>query len=149
MHDRLGMHGYKLPTANVGDILDVGESPEDLLVYYRRKSAPFGKSWGDEDALDSNEYKRLRAQLKELENDKRTGEGGRNLWHSQQTGGKGEPFHIPLQGFQEAFEKAVTNGREIFEMKWGKGSGCGLKKYGLKPEDAWMVEKVEEAKKPE
>jgi hypothetical protein len=141
MHSRLAMHGFKSPVADAGFVYDVGTSPKDMLSYYRRKSTEPGKNWGDEDGRGSEGYKTFRAELEEMQKDKKTGKSGRNHWHTSQSGGKGEPFYVDPVGFQGTFERAVTCGREMFNYKWGYDD-CRLREAGLKEDDRYQVEKV-------
>lgn len=111
-----------------------------MLVYFKRKPAREGSDelWGEEEELGSQAHKDLRTQMERIEHKKNHGEKGRNTWHTQQTGGEGEPFYIPAHSFQEAFIMMVDNGRDFYNYKWGHRE-CALRKKGLKPKDAYQV----------
>ena len=65
---------------------------------------------------------------------------GRNYWQAQQQGGQGEPFYRDSAGFEKALWMTIALGRKIYSEKWGHRD-CDLAEMGLKPGDAWRVEK--------
>lgn len=64
----------------------------------------------------------------------------RNKWQSRQTGGQGDPFYRDSAGFEQAILLTIEHGRNVFREKWGHRD-CDIVAVGLRPEDAWRVEK--------
>jgi hypothetical protein len=129
MHERLYMAGYETPTPEAGRVWDVASTLEDLAVLFRGNA-----TIGDES------YFKLRDSIQQLQNAKLDSDKGRNTWQSRQQGGKGEPYYRDADGFQEAINKAMDQGKDMYAEKWGH-RGCDLRGSGLKNEDAWKVEK--------
>ena len=133
MHERLYMAGYETPTGWAGGIWDVGSSLDDLLILYRRD--------GDKAAEKNDDsYRELFGKLDAMQRDKNERKEGRNFWQGRQQGGQHEPFYRDHAGFEEAIQTAISQGREMYANKWGHRN-CDLRGSGLKPEDAWRVEK--------
>ncbi|WYZ43641.1 hypothetical protein EsH8_VII_000077 [Colletotrichum jinshuiense] len=69
------------------------------------------------------------------------GDRGRNTWQLGQRGGDTrEPHYYDALGFQVGIDVMTEAGRETFRRKWGH-QGCDFGAAGLKPSDAWKVEK--------
>ncbi|KZL72893.1 hypothetical protein CT0861_03581 [Colletotrichum tofieldiae] len=65
----------------------------------------------------------------------------RNTWQLGQRGGDPrEPYAYDALGFQEGIDVMTEAGRETFRRKWGHRD-CDFGAAGLKPSDAWKVEK--------
>ncbi|KAK1516842.1 uncharacterized protein CCOS01_12391 [Colletotrichum costaricense] len=65
----------------------------------------------------------------------------RNTWQLGQRGGDPrEPYSYDALGFQIGIDVMTEAGRETFRRKWGH-RGCDFGAAGLRPSDAWKVEK--------
>ncbi|OLN83270.1 hypothetical protein CCHL11_03069 [Colletotrichum chlorophyti] len=65
----------------------------------------------------------------------------RNTWQLGQRGGDPrEPYSYDALGFQTGIDVITEAGRETFRRKWGH-RGCDFGAAGLRPSDAWKVEK--------
>ncbi|KAF6811547.1 hypothetical protein CSOJ01_05680 [Colletotrichum sojae] len=65
----------------------------------------------------------------------------RNTWQLGQRGGDpSEPYHYDALGFQTGIDVITEAGREVFRRKWGHRN-CDFGAAGLKPSDAWKVER--------
>ncbi|KAM0282040.1 hypothetical protein ACHAQH_003246 [Verticillium albo-atrum] len=120
------------------------------------------------DEKDPEEEKRTKEELKKAEEDKKKEEDGpraqwralqkvaddmfhhkhdnksplgRNTWQQGQTGGFGEPYYYPNEGFREAVDIITEAGREVYRRKWGHRDCDLLTGAGLKLWDQWKVEK--------
>jgi len=148
MHGRFTMNGIKMPVADAGWISDVGGSI-DLNLLFRRKIDPAKppKTLAELDKLPEDEragpgfdklMDAVRVQIEVKKDVAKKGE--RNSWQYKQTGGKGEPFYRDPQGFEWGLQRMIAAGVETYNEKWGHND-CNLGGAGLKPEDAWQVEK--------
>jgi len=145
MHGRFTMHNIKMPVADAGRVLDVG-GPMDLNLLFRRKINPLSppKNVDDMNKLPEDErggagYEMVVEAVQEQVEAKKNS-NLRNSWQTRQSGGKDEPFYRDPDGFAEGLEMLIQNGVRTYERKWGH-KDCNLVGAGLKPSDAWMVEK--------
>ena len=145
MHSRFTMHNIVMPVVDAGRISDVG-GPMDLNLLFRRKINPLNppKTLDELDKLPEDErgaagFEMVVKAIQEQVEAKKTSKL-RNSWQTRQAGGKGEPFYRDPDGFAEGLEMLIQNGVRTYETKWGH-KGCNLLEAGLKPSDAWMVEK--------
>jgi len=159
MHDRLKMAGFEYNEEDVvvGNITDVGNTLDDLLVLYRKKNtvqASFAmegvtgnatqeydlkRQWIS-DVPGSSSYTRLLEvafNMTAYKNER--GGGGRNMWQTQQAGGKGDPYYRNPEGFEKGLQMMIQLGRDVYAEKWGHRD-CGLLQYGRKAGDEWRVE---------
>jgi hypothetical protein len=159
MHDRLKFGGFEYNEEDVviGNVIDVGNTLDDLLVLYRKKNSveasftpegekrnatqdhKFQRQWVS-DVPGSDLYKRILTVVQNMTVYKNeNGGGGRNTWQTQQAGGKGDPYYRDPQGFEKALQMTMQLGRDVYAEKWGHRE-CGLGQVGRKAEDAWRVE---------
>lgn len=159
MHDRLKMDGFEYNEEDIviGNVTDVGNTLNDLLVLYRKKNGVeagftpegersnatkehnFERQWSS-DVPNSDSYKRILEVVHNMtvyKNER--GGGGRNMWQTQQAGGKGEPFYRDAEGFEKGLQMMMQLGRDVYAEKWGH-QDCGLGQVGRKAGDAWRVE---------
>ncbi|KAH8590316.1 hypothetical protein B0O99DRAFT_521660 [Bisporella sp. PMI_857] len=144
MHGRFTMNNIKMPAVDAGRINDVGGSI-DLSLLFRKKIdlANPPKTVAELDAIPEDErgglgFEKLLAAVEEQKDVKKQGE--RNKWQYRQTGGKGEPFYRDPDGFEQALQMMIDTGVKTYQAKWGHKE-CNLPDVGLRPDDAWMVEK--------
>ncbi|KAK3304668.1 uncharacterized protein B0T15DRAFT_558611 [Chaetomium strumarium] len=69
-----------------------------------------------------------------------SGNGDRNTWQARQRGGQGEPFYRDPDGFEQGVRMWIDTGRSVFAEKWGH-RGCDIARAGVRPEDAWQLER--------
>jgi hypothetical protein len=100
---------------------------------------PEATKW-EEDNPNSDLYYDLVTVLDDMTRSKQESKRGRNTWQGRQMGGKGEPFYRDSEGFEEAIQMTIEHGRKVFAAKWGHRD-CDIAPMGLKPDDAWRVEK--------
>ncbi|KAH7346854.1 hypothetical protein BKA65DRAFT_503445 [Rhexocercosporidium sp. MPI-PUGE-AT-0058] len=99
------------------------------------------KNWrSPDDTLNSTSFALLYNTLKAMEHSKATSSHGRNMWQARQRGGEGDPFYRDSVGFERGIGMAIDHGRAVFAEKWGHWD-CDIWELGLRPEDAWRVEK--------
>jgi hypothetical protein len=159
MHDRLKMGGFEYNEEDVviGNITDVGNSLDDLLVLYRKKDTEeasftpegekgnatreynFERTWvSDVPGSDSYEWiLKVTYNMTRYKNDR--GGGGRNMWQTEQAGGIGEPYYRNPEGFEKGLQMIMQLGRDVYAEKWGHRD-CGLLQVGRKAGDEWRVE---------
>ncbi|EFQ34816.1 hypothetical protein CGRA01v4_01663 [Colletotrichum graminicola] len=162
MNARLAMNGWTMKHRRAGIINDVSSNLEDLAALYRVPGsklkfvdpnppapAPAGKGSGKRsddktaDAAPSTNATYFRSLVNvglEMTNYKYgDSDHARNSWQKSQRGGAGEPYYYDPEGFAEAFDVLVAAGRNVFELKWGRG-GCDIAEgHGLKTGDQWRV----------
>lgn len=146
MHGRFSMSGIKMPVAEAGIISDVGGSI-DLNLLFRREIdvANPPKTLAELDKLPEDVrgglgFHKLIEAVQVQVDFKAHGEEERNSWQYKQTGGQGEPFYRDPQGFEWALQRMIAAGVDTYHEKWGHND-CNLGGAGLKPGDAWQVEK--------
>ena len=125
--------------------LDVGEDEVERRDEGERDAGttdvanPASSEW-EEDMPNSDLYNDLVRVLDDMTRSKLENENGRNTWQSRQMGGQGEPFYRDSEGFDEAIQMTIAHGRAVYSVKWGHRD-CDIVPMGLKPGDAWRVEK--------
>ncbi|KAK4235681.1 hypothetical protein C8A03DRAFT_46218 [Achaetomium macrosporum] len=156
MYVRLMLAGYWQGESEAGIILDVASVMEDVGALLRipgvRARLP-----GDNDYYDGEEegeyggrewidkhgetWERLLQLGYRMEREKyHGGNGHRNTWQRRQRGGQGEPFYRDPDGFEQGVKMFIDTGRSVFAEKWGH-RGCDIAKAGIRPEDAWRLER--------
>jgi len=123
VYERLKMNGYHNPSADIGNIFDVGDAMEDLTLLYEA-GAPGSVLY---DELQRNLTKSM---------DEKNGMVERNTWQMRQQGGVGEPFYRNQYGEKVVRQLMIFTGRKIFNKKWGTYE-CELINAGVHREDAW------------
>ncbi|APA09106.1 hypothetical protein sscle_04g038760 [Sclerotinia sclerotiorum 1980 UF-70] len=143
--ERFRMSGIRMPIADAGRIIDVGDSI-DLNLFFRRKIDPANppKSLAElarlpEDDRGGKGFDYLLEVLAIETDNKLHGEEVRNSWQYKQQGGQGEPFYRDPEGFEAGLQIAIEAGVQTYQEKWGHKE-CGLVDSGLKLTDAWKVE---------
>lgn len=145
MHGRFTMNNIKMPLADAGRVSDVA-GPIDLNLLFRRKIDPLNPPQNLEELDKLPEDERGGAGFDAIANavqeqvDAKKNAQLRNSWQNQQAGGQGEPFYRDPAGFSEGLEMLIANGVATYQAKWGH-KDCNLVGAGLKPSDAWMVQK--------
>jgi len=151
-HWKLSEAGWFVGAGDVGMVADVGHYLPDLGILYRRVGYPKAqadegddgkkplKNFGTEDVRGAEGYQALKQIIEDKQREKGEDPRGRNYWQAQQQGGQGEPFYRDSAGFERALWMTISLGRKIYSEKWGHRD-CDLGAVGLKPSDAWRVEK--------
>lgn len=159
MHDRLKMGGFEYNEDDVlvGNITDVGNTLDDLLVLYRKKDTVEASFTPEREKANTTETFSLERQwisdvpgsesyIKLLESaynmmkfKNERGGGGRNMWQTQQAGGKGDPYYRDPEGFEKGLQMMMQLGRDVYAEKWGHRD-CGLLQVGRTAGDEWRVE---------
>ncbi|KAM0334972.1 hypothetical protein ACHAQA_000006 [Verticillium albo-atrum] len=112
----------------------------------KRKKEEHKKAEGEKKAEEDAPRAQWRALQKvadEMFHHKHDNKGplGRNTWQQGQTGGFGEPYYYPNEGFREAVDTITEAGREVYRKKWGHRDCDLLTGAGLQLWDQWKVEK--------
>ncbi len=94
----------------------------------------------EEDEIWSGSFQNMVRVLDDMSRSKMSNERGRNTWQGRQVGGMGEPFYRDSAGFELGIQMWIEHGKKVFAEKWGHRD-CDIVRMGLKPEDAWKVEK--------
>ncbi|KAG6354606.1 hypothetical protein INS49_004624 [Diaporthe citri] len=161
-HCRLLMSNLTMIDKHAGTVTDTSAALNDLLALYRdprvvpdftdpNPPAPHpepdtkAKRAPTPEAADSEDpnlayYHSLRHVSDRMFHYKH-GERGRNTWQQGQHGGMGEPFYYSSTGLAEAIDVLTEAGREVFRRKWGHRDCDLISGAGLRPSDAWRVEK--------
>ncbi|KAJ0164505.1 hypothetical protein CTA2_834 [Colletotrichum tanaceti] len=111
-----------------------------------RTGAPVDSETGDspEDAakaVDPLDSFRVLRRIGQDMFDHKHADRDRDTWQLGQRGGDPhEPYAYDALGFQEGIDIMTEAGREIFRRKWGHRD-CDLGAAGLRPSEAWKVEK--------
>ncbi|KAG0640481.1 hypothetical protein HOY80DRAFT_1068888 [Tuber brumale] len=103
LHARLHMMNYTTTDENVGHIFDVRGTVPDLSVSY---------PW-------TPRIRNLHKLLADIQRSMNEAKYGRNIWQSEQRGGKGKPFYRNPVGFEEAMRHWIKTGRTVFAERWG------------------------------
>jgi hypothetical protein len=151
MYVRLMLMGYWQGESDVGIILDVASVMEDVGALLRIPGIVARLPEEDYDLNAHQDKKMIDRQgeswerLLELgyrmERSKYfNGNGDRNTWQARQRGGQGEPFYRDPDGFEQGVKMWIDTGRSVFAEKWGH-RGCDIAKAGVRPEDAWQLER--------
>lgn len=153
MYVRLMWAGYWQGETEIGIILDVASVLDDIGALLRIPGItasfagdPNATATTDEEQerieREGESYERLVEVGRRMEGNKyKEGENTwRNTWQLKQRGGKGEPFYRDAEGFEYATKMMIDLGRAVFAEKWGH-RGCDIAKIGIKPEDAWRLER--------
>ncbi|KAI3395972.1 hypothetical protein diail_611 [Diaporthe ilicicola] len=170
MHSRVLMANLSMLDRHAGTVTDTSSALNDLLALYRdprvapdftdpnppapepeasskskrapdseAKRAPDSGATGPEDS-NLAYYHSLRHVSDRMFHYKH-GERGRNTWQQGQHGGIGEPFYYSAEGLAEGIDILTEAGREVFRRKWGHKDCDLISGAGLRPSDAWRVEK--------
>ncbi|GKT45858.1 uncharacterized protein ColSpa_06039 [Colletotrichum spaethianum] len=159
MHWRLEEAGWSIKEAKAGIVEDVAPKstaaecpPEETEKRSVRQLSTGGTTTSaDNKASDSAKETMTVAEalksfkkLYQISHDMllhKQGDRGRNTWQLGQRGGDPrEPYYYDALGFQVGIDVMTEAGREAFRRKWGH-QGCDFGAAGLKPGDAWKVEK--------
>lgn len=168
MHSRLLMEKYSMENRPAATVTDTSSALNDLLALYRdpnvlpdftdpnppppklegekekekEKRSITARNEGTEKAEDPNlEYYHALRAISDRMFQYKHGSRGRNTWQQGQHGGIGEPFYYNADGFAEAVDVLTEAGREVYRRKWGHRDCDLLSGAGLKPSDAWLVQK--------
>ncbi|KAL2292442.1 hypothetical protein FJTKL_09414 [Diaporthe vaccinii] len=162
MHSRLLMSNLSMIDKHAGTVTDTSSALNDLLALYRdprvvpdftdpnppaphpepdtkEKRTPTPETTDSEDP-NLAYYHSLRHVSDRMFHYKH-GDRGRNTWQQGQHGGVGEPFYYSSAGLAEAIDVLTEAGREVFRRKWGHRDCDLISGAGLRPSDAWRVEK--------
>jgi len=158
MYVRLMWAGYWQGATDIGLIFDVASVMDDLGALLRIPGARASFA-GDPEAPSPLQQKPLKggrnkkekepeswanlaSTAKRMEDIKYTGGSNdqRNTWQMRQTGGRGEPFARDPEGFETGLQMMIDTGRAVFAEKWGH-RGCDIARMGIRPEDAWRLER--------
>ena len=158
MYDRLFWADYWQGEIEIGMILDVATTLDDIGALFRTPGIPAtftpdpqasineadGKSESKHRLHVSHHgetWERLVAVGQRMEALKGENRGARrNSWQGKQTGGKGEPFYRDPDGFDAGLQMIIDTGRKVFAEKWGH-RGCDLLEMGIELGDAWRLER--------
>ena len=118
--------------------IERNEGQKDSATTNTEKSA--ATTVWEEDQPNSDRYYDLVRVLDDMTRSKWENKHGRNTWQGIQKGGKGDPFYRDSEGFEIAIQLTMWHGRMMYAEKWGHRD-CDIVAMGLKPDDAWRVEK--------
>jgi hypothetical protein len=118
---RAKLSGFVFQDVFAGRIFDVGQLMPDIdKKLFRKTMVPL-------------EWSFLFEELEKMEKWK---EDHRNMWQTEQTEGKGEPWTYDPEGFQKMWWWWSRSGKDMYEKKWGTRE-CDPTKGGGKLGEWW------------